>query len=114
MGKEQYILIIKHASPCTFLNHYHPLEINTDMIRIICGFDPDVDLMQAVTRQVRWQDPRRRRYLTDQQRAQVEDHPELEEARGKLSKISAQYDKTQQPGLLPWIERQKEVKNTRK
>jgi hypothetical protein len=44
----------------------------------------------------------------------VEDHPELEEARRKLSKISAQYDKTQQPGLLPWIERQKEVKNTRK
>jgi hypothetical protein len=41
----------------TFLNHYHPLEINTDMIRIICGFDPDVELMQAVTREVRWQDP---------------------------------------------------------
>ncbi|KAH2322236.1 hypothetical protein KXW87_000366, partial [Aspergillus fumigatus] len=48
-------------------------------------------------------------------RAQVEDHPELQEARRKLSELGAQYDKTQQPGLLTRIERQKkEVTNTRK
>ncbi|KAL4984463.1 hypothetical protein BDW68DRAFT_193609 [Aspergillus falconensis] len=115
VSKEQHMLIMKHASPRTFLNHYHPLEIDTDMIRIICGLDPDVELMRAVTRQNRWQDPRRPRYLTEQQRAQVEDHPELEEARRKLSKMISQYNKTQQPGLLPRIERQKkEVKNTQK
>ncbi len=109
------MLIMKHASPRTFLNHYHPLEIDTDIIRIICGLDPDVELMRAVTRQNRWQDPRRPRYLTEQQREQVEDHPELEEARRKLNEICARYDKTQQPGLLPRVERQKkEVTNTRK
>ncbi|KAL2836851.1 hypothetical protein BJX68DRAFT_250307 [Aspergillus pseudodeflectus] len=115
VSKEQHMLIMKHASPRTFLNHYHPLEIDTDMIRVICGLDPDVELMRAVTRQNRWQDPRRPRYLTERQRAQVEDHPELEEARRKLKEIGAQYDKTQKPGLLPRIERQKkEVRNTRK
>jgi hypothetical protein len=56
---------------------------------------PDVELMRAVTRQSRWRDTRRPRYLTDQQRAQLEDHPELEEARRNLSKIRAQYEKTQ-------------------
>lgn len=106
---------MKHASPRTFLDHYHPLQIDTDMIWVICGLDPDVELMRAVTRQNRWEDPRCLRYLTEQQRAQVEDHPELQEARWKLSELGAQYDKTQQPGLLTWIERQKkEVTNTRK
>lgn len=70
-----------------------PLLLDTDMIRVICGLDPDVELMRAVTRQIRWRDPRRPRYLTDQQRALVEDHPELEEARRNLGKICAQYMK---------------------
>ncbi|KAJ5962649.1 hypothetical protein N7501_007590 [Penicillium viridicatum] len=106
---------MKHASPRTFLNHYHPLQIDTDMIRVICGLDPDVELMRAVTRQSRWRDTRRPRYLTDQQRAEVEDHPELEEARCNLSKIRAQYEETQEPGLLPRLQhREKEVRNTRK
>jgi hypothetical protein len=28
------MLIMKHASPRTFLNHYHPLQLDTDMIRL--------------------------------------------------------------------------------
>ncbi|OJJ65752.1 hypothetical protein ASPBRDRAFT_70231 [Aspergillus brasiliensis CBS 101740] len=67
------------------------------MIQVICGLDPDVELIQAVTRQNRWQDPRRPRYLTEQQKAQVEDHPELEKTHQKLSELGAQYNKTQQP-----------------
>ncbi|OGM39396.1 hypothetical protein ABOM_012132 [Aspergillus bombycis] len=114
VSKEQHMLIMKHASSRTFLEHYHPLRVDTDMIRIICGLDPDVELMRAVSRQSRWRDTRRPRYLTDQQRAQIEDHPELEEARCKLSKARAQYEDTQKPGLLPCIQRlEKEVKNTR-
>jgi hypothetical protein len=106
---------MKHASPRTFLNHYHPLQLDTDMIRVICGLDPDVELMRAVTRQSRWRDTRRPRYLTHEQRAQVEDHPELEEARRNLGKIRAQYEETQEPGLLLRLEqREKEVRNTRK
>lgn len=115
VSKEQHMLIMKHASPRTFLNHYHPLQLDTDMIRVICGLDPDVELMRAVTRQSRWRDTRRPRYLTDQQRRKVEDHPELEEARRNLSKIRAQYEETQQPGLLLRLQqREKEVRNTRK
>ncbi|KAJ5179439.1 hypothetical protein N7492_002649, partial [Penicillium capsulatum] len=115
VSKEQHMLIMKHASPRTFLNHYHPLQLDTDMIRVICGLDPDVELMRAVTRQSRWRDTRRPRYLTDQQRAQVEDHPEMEEARRNLRKIRTQYEETQQPGLLLRLQqREKEVKNTRK
>lgn len=107
--------IMKHASPRTFLNHYHPLQLDTDMIRVICGLDPDVELMRAVTRQSRWRDTRRPRYLTDQQRAQVEDHPEMEEARRNVGKIRAQYEETKQGGLLLRLQqREKEVKNTRK
>ncbi|KAJ5904907.1 uncharacterized protein N7473_001823 [Penicillium subrubescens] len=87
--KEQHILIMKHASPRTFLEHYHPLQLDTDMIRVIYGLDPDVELMRAVPRQSRWRDTRRPRYLTDQQRAQIEDHPELEEARRNLSQTRA-------------------------
>ncbi|KAJ5981933.1 hypothetical protein N7451_012033 [Penicillium sp. IBT 35674x] len=106
---------INESAPRTFLNHYHPLQLDTDMIGVICGLDPEVELMRAVTRQSRWRDTRRPRYLTDQQRAQVEDHPELEEARRNLIKIRTQYDETQQPGLLPRLQqRVKEVRNTRK
>ncbi|ODM16321.1 hypothetical protein SI65_08321 [Aspergillus cristatus] len=85
------------------------------MIRVICGLDPDVELMRAVTRQSRWRDTRRPRYLTDQQRAQVEDHPEMEKARRNLRKIRTQYEEIQQPGMLPRLQqREKEVRNTRK
>ncbi len=108
------MLIMKHANPRTFLEHYHPLQLDTDMVRIICGLDPDVELMRAVTRQSRWTDTRRPRYLTDQQKVQIEDHPELEEARCNLSKARNQYEKTQQPSLLSRVrQREKEVKNTR-
>ncbi|PYH76328.1 hypothetical protein BO82DRAFT_407201 [Aspergillus uvarum CBS 121591] len=115
VSKEQHMLIMKHASPRMFLDHYHPLQLDTDMIRVIYGLDPDVELMRAVTRQSRWRDMRRPRYLTDQQRAQLEDHPELEEARRNLSKIRAQYKKTQQPALRPRIQQlERNVRNTQK
>ncbi|KAJ6038589.1 hypothetical protein N7499_004317 [Penicillium canescens] len=49
VSKEQYMLIIKHTSPRTFLNHYYPLQLDTDIIRVICGLNPDIELMRAVT-----------------------------------------------------------------
>ncbi|KAJ6024971.1 hypothetical protein N7540_005768 [Penicillium herquei] len=50
-SKEQHQLIMKHASPRTFLNHYHPLQIDIDIIRVIYGLDRDIELIRAVTRQ---------------------------------------------------------------
>jgi hypothetical protein len=41
---------MKHASPRTFLDHYYLLQIDTDIIRVIYSLDPDIELMQAVTR----------------------------------------------------------------
>ncbi|RHZ45341.1 uncharacterized protein CDV56_102092 [Aspergillus thermomutatus] len=114
VSKEQHMLIMKHANPRTFLNHYHPLQLDTDMIRVICGLDPDVELMRAVTRQSRWRDTRRPRYLTKQQRAQVEDHSDMEEARRKLENARALYEESRQPNLLNRVrQREKELKNTR-
>ncbi|KAJ6136638.1 hypothetical protein N7512_001798 [Penicillium capsulatum] len=44
-------------------------------------------------------------------RAQFEDHPELEEVRRNLSKVRAQYEKTQQRALLPRIQQlEKEIR----
>ena len=109
------MLIMKHASPRTFLEHYLPRQVKADTVRIICGLDPDVEMMRAAGRQNRWEDPRRPRYLTEQQRARIEDHPELQQARQQLREIRAQYGKTKEQGLLPRIEkREKEVQNTRK
>lgn len=47
------MLIMKHASARIFLEHHHPLRVDTDMIQIICGLDPDVELVRAVSRQSR-------------------------------------------------------------
>ncbi|KAE8379024.1 hypothetical protein BDV26DRAFT_303912 [Aspergillus bertholletiae] len=114
VSKKQHILIIKYSSPRTFLNHYHPLQLNTNMIQVICGLDPDVELIQAVTRQSCWRDTRRPRYLTKQQRGQVEDHSNIEEARRKLDNACALYEESQQLSLLSWVhQREKELKNTR-
>lgn len=109
------MLIMKHADRRTFLNHYHPLQIDTDMIRTLCGLDPDVELMRAVTRQSRWMDKRRPRHLTNEEKARIKDHPELEEACRKLNEVRAKYEHTQSPDLLFQIQRrEKDVKNTRK
>lgn len=93
---------------------YHPLQLDTDMIRVICGLDPDVELVQAVTRQSRWRDTRRPRFLTEQQRAQVEDHSDMEEARRQVDHARALYEEPQQPIFLNRVrQREKELKNTR-
>ena len=108
------MLIMKHASPQTFLNHYHSLQLDTDMIRAICGLDLDVEMMRAVTWQSHWRDTRRPWYLTKQQRDQIEDHPDLERAHHNLHNARARYEESQQASLLNHIhQQQKESKNTR-
>lgn len=41
---------MKYASPYIFLNHYYPLQIDTDMIRVIYGLNPDIELMRVIIR----------------------------------------------------------------
>ncbi|KAJ5098530.1 hypothetical protein N7532_005531 [Penicillium argentinense] len=76
----QQNLIIKHASIRTFLNHYLPRRIGTDMQALMRGLEPDSAMMRAVTRMGRWVDTRRPRELTEAQKAGVEAMPELQEA----------------------------------
>lgn len=110
------MLITKRANPRALLNYDHPVEIDTDTIRIICGLDSDAELMRAVTRQSRWRDKRRPPYLT-KDKTRIEDYPELEEARQRLNeawnKARTKPKHVQSSSLLLQIQRRaKEVRNT--
>lgn len=64
VGKQGAAYVDHEARQPPHLSHpYHPLQLDTDMIRVICGLDPDVELMRPVTRQSRWGDTRRPHYL---------------------------------------------------
>jgi hypothetical protein len=80
VSEAQQNLIMKHADTRTFLNHYLPRHIDTDMQSIMNGRDPDKSLMRAITRMSRWIDKRRPRHLTSEQRASLREHPEYVEA----------------------------------
>ncbi|OKP09913.1 hypothetical protein PENSUB_4625, partial [Penicillium subrubescens] len=79
---------MKHASTRTFLNHYLPRRIGTDMQALMRGLEPDTAMMRAVTRMGRWVDTRRPRELTDAQKASVETMPELQDAIHKRDRFA--------------------------
>lgn len=79
---------MKHTDIRTFLNHYLPRRIGVDMQALMRGLDPDSELMRAVTRMGRWMDPRRPRELTDEQKASVEEEPELIKAIEKRDSLA--------------------------
>jgi Protein of unknown function (DUF3435) len=109
------MLIMKHLDRRTFLNHYHPRDIDIDMERTICGLDPDVELMRTVSRHIRWIDKRRPRRLAVEEKKRIEGHPELKEALEKLREASAEHARTQSPDLLALKRhREQEVRNTQK
>lgn len=71
---------MKHTDIRTFLNHYLPRRIGTDMQSLMRGLEPNSAMMRAVTRMGRWIDTRRPRELTDEQKARIEEEFELKEA----------------------------------
>lgn len=83
---------MKHADIRTFLKHYLPRRIGTDMQALMRGLEPDSAMMRAVTRMGRWIDTRRPRELTEEQRASVEDIPELQEAIMKRDCLAQKLD----------------------
>lgn len=80
VSEAQQNLIMKHADIRTFLDHYLPRNIDTDMQSIMNGRDPNTTLMRAITRMSRWIDKRRPRHLSDKQRASIRQHPDYLEA----------------------------------
>ena len=88
-------LIMKHADIRTFLKHYLPRRIGTDMQALMRGLKPDSAMMRAVTRMGRWIDRRRPRELTDAQKATVEHDPELQKAIRKRDAFSTKLQRSQ-------------------
>ncbi|KAJ5751309.1 hypothetical protein N7533_008337 [Penicillium manginii] len=80
VSEAQQNLIMKHADSRTFLNHYLPRHVDTDMQNVMNGRQPNKSLMRAITRMSRWIDTRRPRHLTPAQRASIREHPEYVEA----------------------------------
>ncbi|KAL2366396.1 hypothetical protein RJZ56_000655 [Blastomyces dermatitidis] len=115
VSEEQRMLIMKHADRRTFIDHYHPRTVGTEMIRTICGLDPDKEMMRSVARLDRWRDQRRSRHLTTEDKKRMKDHPELVTARQKLETITAEYHQTRNPDFPARIRRQeREVRNTQR
>ena len=79
---------MKHRDSRVFLNHYLPRRVDVDMQALMRGLEPNSELMRAVTRMGRWMDPRRPRELTDEQKASVEDEPELIKAVEKRDRLA--------------------------
>ncbi|KAJ5804828.1 hypothetical protein N7474_010693 [Penicillium riverlandense] len=52
-------LIMKHADTRTFLNHYLPRHVDTDMQSMMNGRESNKSLMRVITRMSRWIDTRR-------------------------------------------------------
>lgn len=107
---------MKHADIRTFLKHYLPRRIGTDMQALMRGLEPDSAMMRAVTRMGRWIDTRRPRELTEEQKASVEDIPELQEAiqkRDSLAKKLEDNGKKSHKRLDRLHQLKKNVTNTR-
>ncbi|CAG8337405.1 unnamed protein product, partial [Penicillium salamii] len=84
VSEAQQNLIMKHADTRTFLNHYLPRHIDTDMQNVMNGRESNKSLMRAITRMSRWIDKRRPRHLTSEQRASLREHPEYVEATRRM------------------------------
>ncbi|KAJ5378357.1 hypothetical protein N7509_011476 [Penicillium cosmopolitanum] len=69
VSNAQQNLIIKYTDIRTFLNHYLPRRIGTDIQSLIQGLEPDSAIIRA-----------RPRKLTDKQKASVEEDSKLKEA----------------------------------
>lgn len=76
VSQAQQNLIMKHSDTKTFLDHYLPRHINTDMQNVMNGRKSNKPLMRAITRMSRWIDKRRPRHLTEEQRESLRNHPE--------------------------------------
>ena len=74
VSEAQQNLIMKHADIHTFLDHYLPHNINTDMQSIMNSRDPNTTLMRAITHMSQWIDKRHPQHLSDKQRASICQH----------------------------------------
>src|SRR5277367_5448038 len=69
--------MLQHASVDTFIRHYLPRRVTTDIAAIVRGLEPQYDMMRAICRMTRWIDPDRPQELTLEQSRLVNQHPRL-------------------------------------
>ncbi|KAE8404947.1 hypothetical protein BDV37DRAFT_100525 [Aspergillus pseudonomiae] len=114
VSEAQRNVIMAHASSRTFIKHYRPRR-HTGLQEVMCGIDPDEELSRAVTRMSRWIDKRRPRYLSDAEKASVENDPELQSAIREQVELEDRYARSNDPALRALLEQQKRnVDNTRR
>ncbi|KAJ5403992.1 hypothetical protein N7509_003863 [Penicillium cosmopolitanum] len=80
VSEAQQNLIMKYTDSRTFLNHYLPRHVDTDMQNVINGRQSNKSLMCVITRISRWIDTRRPRHLTPKQQASIHKYLEYVEA----------------------------------
>lgn len=100
VSEAQQNLIMKHANIQTFLNHYLPRHINTDMQNVMNGRASNKNLMSAITRMSRWIDKRRPRHLTAKQRASLREHPDYVEATRRINEHAKICEHNASPHIL--------------
>ena len=94
VSQAQQNLIMKHSDTKTFLDHYLPRHIDTDMQNIMNGRKSNKLLMRAITRMSRWIDKRRPRHLTAAQRESLRNHLEYLEVKQRRDEQAAAYRET--------------------
>jgi hypothetical protein len=68
-------LILQHANISTFLKHYLDRRINIDVAKIYRGMKPEKELMRFACSMSRSIDPRRPRFLNEEQKAMLKTLP---------------------------------------
>ncbi|CAG8247959.1 unnamed protein product [Penicillium salamii] len=113
ISEAQQNLIMKHADTRTFLNHYLPRHIDTDIQNIMNGRESNKSLMRAITRMSKWIDKRRPRHLTSEQRASLREHPEYIEVTRRLSEHTEACESDPSAAMQSRLEKlRREISNT--
>ncbi|PGH15999.1 hypothetical protein AJ80_05342 [Polytolypa hystricis UAMH7299] len=113
VSQAQMNVIMNHANSSTFLKYYR-IRRHAGLQEVMCGLDPDKEFDRALTSASRWRDRRRPRYLTDAEKASVEQNPELQAVISVRERLADLYGRTRDPALIPVLRsQQREVMNTR-
>jgi hypothetical protein len=112
---KQLTLILKHADCHTFVNHYHPTEVETNMRQILYGLNPDLAFMRAIWQHDQWGNKQQLCYLSAGEKKRIEGDPKLEEALQRLWDVKAEYEQNPHPDLFTQKNCQKwDIKNIQK
>lgn len=88
-------MIMKHATTDVFLNHYLSTRITTDTQAVVRGLAPQDKIMEAACRMSRHIDPNRPRFLTEEQKRSIAEHPRIKKLQRQLAKSSHDHKRLQ-------------------